>query len=238
MPTLHEIGRGRIWAGIPSTTQLLNPTRIEYLKIKKDYAIDPFDMAFALLGTRHHQRLDAVAKKIDGLISEKPLKGEITGILDLLEPDMEPDTWRLIDYKTWGAYALAKILGLTQNGERDKKIVELQLNHYRIKVAELGFKVTHMFVQCTVRDGGTFIAKKAGIEVKLKLVPIEFLPDDKVLFYFNAQRENLLNAIESNTLPPMCGYEDRWGGKRCKSFCSVAEFCPEGAMVNRIALRE
>ena len=91
LPTLHEIGRSREWGGVPSTTQLLNPTRMEYLKIKCDYAVNPFESAYALLGTRHHQRLEAVAKRIEGLVAEKKLEADEvaqhSGILDLLEPD-------------------------------------------------------------------------------------------------------------------------------------------------------
>lgn len=90
LPSLTTIGTIREWRGVPSTTQLLNPTRIEYLQIKYPFAVDPFDQAFALLGTRHHGRLEVVAKKIEGLIAEKKLVGidtSISGVLDLLEPN-------------------------------------------------------------------------------------------------------------------------------------------------------
>jgi len=64
---------------------------MEYLKIKCDYAVNPFESAYALLGTRHHQRLEAVAKRIEGLVAEKKLEADEvaqhSGILDLLEPD-------------------------------------------------------------------------------------------------------------------------------------------------------
>ncbi len=88
LPTLTELGNAREWTGTPSTTQLLNPTRLEYLKIVHDYAIDPFERAFALLGTRHHRRLELVAKRIEGLYAEKKLglDKDISGVLDLLEP--------------------------------------------------------------------------------------------------------------------------------------------------------
>jgi len=93
---------GRIWTGKPSTTQLLNPTRMEFLKITKDYAITPQERAFALLGTQHHRRLEIIAKKIAELEAEKKLSDNInTGILDLLEPDN--GKWILTDYKTWGS---------------------------------------------------------------------------------------------------------------------------------------
>jgi len=71
---------------LPSTTELLNGTRLSFLKLTKPYTVDPMERAFALLGTRHHQRLEAVARKLN-VLSEEKLKGEISGILDLLEPD-------------------------------------------------------------------------------------------------------------------------------------------------------
>ncbi len=120
LPSLHSIGYARQWTGKPSTTQCLNPTRLEYLQIKYDFAVDPFAQAFALLGTRHHGRLEAVAKKIEGLESELALKGEVSGILDLLEPINGGDEFRLIDYKTFGSYAVAKHLNIKANGEYDQ----------------------------------------------------------------------------------------------------------------------
>ena len=67
---------------------LLNPTRYSYLQLVKPFAVDPFDQAFSLLGTRHHGRLEIVAKKIEGLQAELKLgkNQEVSGILDLLEP--------------------------------------------------------------------------------------------------------------------------------------------------------
>ena len=88
LPTLTSIGTIREYTGTFSTTQLLNPTRLAYLQLTKPFAVDPFDQAFSLLGTRHHQRLEAVAKKIEGLESERKLgiDKDISGVLDLLEP--------------------------------------------------------------------------------------------------------------------------------------------------------
>ncbi len=99
LPTLYDIGHDRAWKGKPSTTQLLNPTRQEYLKITKDYTIAPKSRAFALLGTRHHRRLEVVAKKIEGNESELKLNSpEVSGILDLLEPDQnQPGSFKTGD---------------------------------------------------------------------------------------------------------------------------------------------
>jgi hypothetical protein len=174
-----------------------------------------------------------MAKKIDELKAEKKLSDEInTGMLDLLEPD--GDKWILTDYKTWGNFAVTKIL--TPNSH-ERLHNSLQLNDYRLKVETLGFAISKMRWQITVRDGGTWIAKKNGVDGKIILIDADWLEDDYVTTYFYDKSKVLLNALESNTMPELCDYEGRWGGRRCKgSYCDVHQFCPEGAMVNKVAL--
>jgi hypothetical protein len=233
LPTLTTIGSIRRWSGVPSTTQLLNPTRLEYLSIKYPFAVDPFDQAFSLLGTRHHGKLEIVAKKIEGLIAEQKLTGEITGILDLLEP-LNDDEYRLIDYKTYGSYSVAKHLGLKEGGETDQLKLALQTNNYRIMAKEIGFNVTEIKCQITVRDGGTYSAKQNGIDRNLYLLPVEILPDDYVKEYFLTKSFALINAVEQDKLPELCPYEERWGNRRCLSYCAVNMYCPEGAKVSKL----
>ena len=238
LPTLRDAAQDRIWSGKPSTTQLLNPTRMEYLKITKPYAISPESRAFAMLGTKHHQRLEIMAKQIEGIIAEKKLSGTVTGILDLLEPDeLNEGFYKLIDYKTWGAYALVKHLGTEGNGSHDRHNLELQLNNYRLMVEAVGFPVSRMMVQCTVRDGGTASAHKQGIHERMYWIPVEFLDNDDIIDYFMTKADALVEAVQSDTMPELCPYEDRWNGRRCKGFCDVAEWCPEGAQVNKMELR-
>ena len=237
LPTLHTIGKAREWTGTPSTTQCLNPTRFEYLQIKYDYAVDPFDHAFALLGTRHHGRLEQVAKKIEGLEAELSLKGEVSGILDLLEPINGSEDYRLIDYKTYGSYVVAKLLGIKGHGEYDKYKLALQLNNYRLMAQDLEFKITELKAQITVRDGGTFSAKKNGIDLNLYLLPVEIVPDIEVKEYFLTKAYKLCAAVEKSELPELCDYEERWQGRRCKgSLCNVHMYCPEGAKINKVGL--
>lgn len=113
-PTLILIVAGqREWNGKASVTQLLNGTMLEYLKITSDYTVSPRGRAYSLLGTAHHIKM---AKPAGDWITEKRLidpESEITGILDLLEPDPKhPGQYHLIDYKTYGSYRVAKLLGL------------------------------------------------------------------------------------------------------------------------------
>ncbi len=238
LPSLYDIGKVREWTGKPSTTQLLNPTRMAYLQITKPYAVTPQEMAFALLGSRHHYKLEQVARKIEGLEVEKFLDGNETGILDLLEPDeLNEGFWKLIDYKTWGSYSVAKFLNVTDNNGYERHQTELQLNNYRVKVEKLGFPIRSLAVQCTVRDGGTFTAQNNKVFFKLAMLPVAILEDKEVTDYFTAKRESLLNALDKNILPKMCPYEDRWAGRRCKGeLCQVNQWCPEGAMINKTEL--
>ncbi|MCK9369932.1 PD-(D/E)XK nuclease family protein [Candidatus Dojkabacteria bacterium] len=235
LPTLTSIGYARKWSGHPSTTQLLNPTRIEYLQIKHPYSVDPFNQAFALLGTRHHGRLEQVAKKIEGLQSELFLKGEVSGIVDLIEPINDTDTYRLIDYKTFGSYSVAKHLDI-KDDQGDKHKLALQMNNYRIMAEKLGFKIVELKVQITVRDGGTYSAKDNKIFKNLYLLNVEILPDEDVTEYFNDKSFKLCQAVEKDEMPELCPYLERWGGRRCKGYCNVFRWCEQGAKVNKVEL--
>ena len=118
LPTLMDIADVREWKGVPSTTMLLNGVRLSYLEIVQDYAVFPTERAFALLGTRHHRRLEKIADKLNVLPEEK-LQGEVSGILDLLVPDemVDYEVYQLWDYKTSGSYKVAKALGLVSHKE-------------------------------------------------------------------------------------------------------------------------
>jgi len=221
LPTLAEVGKSRKLDRF-SVTQLLNPTRLEYLRATEDYSIDPKESAFMLLGTMHHAKLEAVAKKLEMICEQRMVSDEITGCADLLEPIGETGEYRLIDLKTFGAFAVKKAM------RGDKKDTVLQLNAYRIMFEEIGFKVREMFIQVTVRDFTARTAEEYGLTEKMFLIPIEKLPDVEVKDTFQRQSEALLSSLFRMELPPICDYESRWGNKRCLSYCSVKEFCPEG----------
>lgn len=113
-PTLLAIvGGQREWNGTPSTTQLLNGTMMEFLKITKDYTIDPRGRAFALMGIDHHEKL---AKPIGNWDSEKRMGEDITGTADLIILDEDTENHLgehiLVDHKNFGSYRVAKVLGL------------------------------------------------------------------------------------------------------------------------------
>ncbi|KKM58125.1 hypothetical protein LCGC14_1549750 [marine sediment metagenome] len=240
LPTLHEVGKDRPWTGKPSTTQSLNPTRMEYLKITKDYAVAPNSRAFVLLGSRHHYKLELAGKELDGIEVEKRLQGDTTGILDLLEPDELADGFYVLtDYKSWGSFAVAKFLGISDaDGTYERHQTTLQLNNYRVKVEALGFPVSRLLIQCTVRDGNTKSAFINKIKENMPMLPVERMDDDYVQEYFLYKSYDLLTALENEVMPALCLYEERWNGKRCLKYCEVAKFCPEGAKVTKVTLEE
>jgi hypothetical protein len=236
LPTLYEIGNARPFTGTFSTTQLIKGIRQVYLELTNDYAINPMDTAFMLLGTRHHQKLEYSAK-LHGMVSEKQLGSEISGIIDLLEPDeLNPNYYKLLDYKTAGSYAVAKALGRkSDDGVADMREWELQLNKYRIELELLGIPISRMIIQSCVRDGGTFSARNNGVPEKFVMIPVKKLDDIEVFYYFKDKADALIKALETQTMPEeMCNWEERWGNRRCtKDYCSVYEWCPEGKQMNK-----
>ena len=226
----------RPWTGKPSCTQLINGTRMEFLKITKDYFIKPDDRAFAILGTRSHWLLDKIAKTRSEVISEYKLEGDQVGTLDCLEPDRVNGGYVLIDNKTWGSYSVRKSL------DGDMADTELQLNFYRVKaetdpaLAALlrTVKIHKMLVEAIVRDGGTIAAKGNNVTSRIYSIPVKRLPDDRVLEYFNSKSFALHEALEKNISPSCCTSDENWNWRRCRGMCDVAAFCPEGRKINKL----
>lgn len=233
---LYMIADDRPWSGKPSTTQLMNPTRMEYLKLTKDYAIEPKSKAYAIYGSYQHRRLEIVNKILNDFPSEMKIENETnTGTLDRLEPDeLNPGKWILIDRKFWGAYSVLKIM---EKGSYDRWHAALQLNDYRMKVPQDIFPISRMLWDITIRDANTRTMKQYGLDDPMPLIDADWIDDEEVASYFYQKRQALLTALDSNTLPPLCDYNERWAGKRCKgSLCPVHMFCPEGSTINKVKL--
>ena len=112
-PTLRAVAKQRIWNGIPSTTQLLRGTYEAMLMIKADFAENPKEAMFKLLGTGVHKGLDDEATD-ETSIGEKDLGRQVldgvSGLADLLETENGLNI--LTDYKVTGSFKIAKALGL------------------------------------------------------------------------------------------------------------------------------
>lgn len=112
---LHLAADEREWTGEASTTQLLNGTMYSFLKLTQPYAIDPDGMAFAIHGTKSHSQLEAKAKEL-GLPSELSTTQDGRNVVDVIE--YEDGIMTLTDYKTWGSFKVAKVLGIVEVGKR------------------------------------------------------------------------------------------------------------------------
>lgn len=108
-PMLKKMAVQREWKGIPSTTQLLKGSRQAYLEIMRDYAVNPDDRVFMLLGTTIHNDLEKFGDNVS--LAELDLSDSEGSIRpDLLE--CENNEYVMIDYKTCGSYVIEKALGL------------------------------------------------------------------------------------------------------------------------------
>jgi hypothetical protein len=251
-PTLIHISEQREWKGYPSTTQCLNGTRQEFLKLTNDFTIDPQDRAFMFLGSVAHYPLEK-ADSGESLNEEKFTGTDVSGMADHYDGE-EQTLW---DYKTSGSYKAASAMGVVSKkvvdpsgavyaragkgyAKGDPKMItefsidpekadckdwELQLNRYRIFFEAAGFPVKKIKIQIIVRDGNTYIAKNRGIDKNIYIVPIRILPDEEVLSYFKAKSEALVHAMETGELPDYCTEDERWNNMRCERFCDVAHIC-------------
>jgi len=109
---LNACASTREWTGKASTTQLIDGTRLSYLKLLVPYAEDPDESAFKILGTRTHARLEKLTPKKSFTELSIP-ETEISGIADLLEEQPNGEWW-LTDYKTSGTFAVMLALGLVK----------------------------------------------------------------------------------------------------------------------------
>lgn len=259
IPTAKRVTMEREWTGTPSTTQCLNGTMMEFLKLTKDYTVDPQKRAFMLSGRGHHELLEDLAVEL-GLPAEVALTGD-RDIFDVLEPSKEG--WTLTDYKWWGSYRVGRALGIMEVGKQpdpsgakykvsgkwgkagDPKMIsvfaqvdncvdlfepELQLNNYRRILRERGLVVTKMQLQVTVRDGGLAIATARGITLNIYLIPIRELPDSYVREYFMNKEVALKTALQTKRWETPCDDRESWEGKKCQEYCEVWEYCPKGIL--------
>lgn len=245
--TLRLIAEQREWTGKPSTTQLLKGTREAYLGITTDYAINPQDAIFRIIGTKSHSALDAYTG--DNELGEERLEDEFsTGQFDFY------DNGVLIDVKTSGSYKVMKALGYHQvevetgevyksgakkglpktrkewreDGRKDRLDWAIQLNDYRMKLERLGFPVHQMAIECLIRDGNTYIAQQRGIAFNGTLIPINRISDHWIRRYMRMKHRALMQALETGEMPPPCRYRETWGGgRKCEKYCDVAKACME-----------
>jgi len=263
LPVLKLIGTNREWKGVASTTQLLNGTMYSWLTLTHNFAVDPDSRMFALHGTIVHKQIEIAAKEL-GLTSEKALSidRDIMDLLDvdnqglglvdfktwgsyrvakalgIVEIGKKPDPSGEV-YKSsgkWGKAGSPKMIpdfGIDE-GKIDNMEATLQLNNYRVIFEEqTGDKLAWMRLQVIVRDGGTYLASGRGITRNSYLIEVPFLDDDMVRGYFKMKADQLNEALEHGWTEP-CTPSERWDDQRCKGYCEVWQWCPQGRLVKEI----
>jgi hypothetical protein len=228
-----------------------NGARQIWLKATREYAVDPIQRVWAVLGTGTHSNL-ARLEYGEGTLQETEFD---IGTADLLEPDEQnPGSYVLTDGKIWGSFKVAKSLGIktvdVNTGEYfktgakagqqktrkeiiyDPTIIDLrseqyQLSSYAYKFQDKGYPISRMQLMIIVRDGGTAIAKGRGIDLSLYLLPLELISRDEVYSYYGSLEETVLRAFKGE-IPPMCSPYESWDGRRCsEQYCDVYNHCKE-----------
>lgn len=242
--TLRLIADERPWTGKPSTTQLLKGTREAFLEITTNYAINPQDAIFRVMGTKGHGALEQYTG--DNELGEERLHDEFSsGQFDFYDAGVLSDT------KTSGSYKVMKALGHYQvevqtgeifksgerkgqpktrkewreGGHKDRLDWAIQMNDYRMKLEACGFPVNQMVIESLVRDGGTFMAQNRGITFNGILIPINRISNHWVRVYMQRKSEALTEALKKNEIPSECNKRENWSGRKCEKYCNVRESC-------------
>ena len=235
----------------PTVTELIAGTRETFLKKTTDYAVDPASILYALQGQAIHSINEQHTQ--GNILSEERLKDEITsGQFDLFGKILDADDGVLGDLKITSSFKLMKALGiykqkvdtgevyksglkkgqpkfrteLRYDGVRDLLDWAIQLNAYRMLLERAGFKVNRMMIQALCRDSGLRIAQERGISKSVYIIPINKISDHWLQLYFQHKAKALRDAINSNILPPVCSFRERWGNRKCLGYCAARENCP------------
>lgn len=253
MSYLKMIADERPWTGKPHVTDLINGPRLTYLKSVADYAVDPDDGSFRVMGIQAHKKLDGIGDTSEILLEDD----DVIGRTDLLEENGN-GTYTLTDYKISGSYKVAKALGIYKksvevldkdgkpviykSGEKegqvrtrqqiffdpakaDTKDWSRQLNVYKYLIEkQLDIVVTKLQIFIIVRDGNTVNSSNNGVDRQTYLVPIKIYPADKVQEWIKKRSEELMAAFTTHN-PRECDAEESWEGRRCKDFCEVRSVC-------------
>ena len=261
-PTCILFAKGRReWRGKISTTQALNGTRLEYLKITTPYSEKPVERAFALLGTFHHLRHQKIDLP-DALMEERLEDEDSTGIFDYYEE--ENGVHELLDYKTTACYKVCRWLGKFKRyvetgriygpkaqkagqkelrvewylGEPDLFDLSMQLSRYAWMLRDMGLQVDRAKAQATLRDFNKKMAQQYGLDRKIYMVQVPLFDRDTVVKFYQAKGGALNEALEKKELPPICTEKERWTNEavppvdiRCTGYCPVWLSCDHGRQV-------
>ena len=234
----------------PTVTELIAGVRETYLKKTSAYAVEPSSVLYALQGQALHSINEQQTH--GAILSEERLKDDITsGQFDLFGKILDGDDGVLGDLKVTSSFKLMKALGIYKvkidtgevyksglkkgqpkfktelrfDGVRDLLDWAIQLNYYRLLLERAGFKISRMYIQAICRDASLRIATERGIDKPVYIIPINKISDHWLQLYFQHKAKALRDAINSNTLPPVCSFRERWGNRKCLGYCAARENC-------------
>ena len=235
----------------PTVTELISGVRETYLKKTSAYAVAPASILYALHGQAIHSINEQ--QTYGSILSEERLKDEITsGQFDLFGKILDADEGVLGDLKVTSSFKLMKALGiyktkidtgeiyksglkkgqpkfkteLRYDGVRDLLDWSIQINYYRLLLERAGFKISRMYIQAICRDASLRIAAERGIDKPVYIIPINKISNHWLTRYFQHKAKLLREAMATKTLPPICSFRERWGNRKCLSYCAARENCP------------
>lgn len=193
-----------------TVTELISPAMIRKLTIQHwdELKIDASEKLWALLGTAIHEVISKHAPS-EGL-AEESLKVEFKGWTISGRPDLWIDG-TLIDWKVTSVWSF--LMG-------EKPEWEAQLNVYHWLYHQHGFESRRLQIFAILRDWKTRDAKRVE-----GYPEIPFLSTEVPLWSLREAERYIKERLKAHENPKPCTEEEKWGGKRCKYYCPVREFC-------------
>jgi len=186
------------------------------------------------------------------MLSEERLYGEhASGAFDLYGAILDDSTATLGDIKVTSSYKLMRALGKYKvdvpTGEAFKSGIRkgqpktvkewrdggvrhvldwaIQINYYRLLLAQQGLPVNRMLIQAFCRDQGLQIANSRGIEQQAYFIAIRKISDHWLQRYVQAKSTRLQSALATGEIPPVCNARERWHDRKCLGYCDVSAHC-------------
>lgn len=168
----------------------------------------------------------------------------LTGQMDCI--DLKGKT--LYDYKVTSTYKACRMLGYQSTfgykeitrgknkgekkwskiwieGTHDYGDYAKQQNLYRILLAKNGIEVNDMYLQAIIKEPESTLLD-TPLKATCHLIKVPKMNDKRLLEYALYKKDLILKAIQNDELPKPCTHKERWGGRRCKDYCTVSWICP------------
>ena len=212
-----------------SVTQLLNPPRLEALKVKHSEEIveDASTRIFSLLGQATHTILERAARPEVDMVEKRFFAkfGDhvLSGQIDLLEAD----TGTLSDFKVTKAYAFSK-----RGGSGQKYEWICQMNMQLELLRQNGLDARKLQIVGILRDWDSGCLDPANKRKFMIGYPKAEIVAAEIPMWPRKQTQELIlervlaHAKAKDDLP-LCNIEETWQGRRCFGYCQVSAFCEQ-----------